>query len=494
MYKGIRMEYVIKSVPSDNTKALEDLLNDMSEQGWDLYSMHEVEAEDEGYQYNCIFAKEKESEKQPQEEDVVNIKNFKTQMEKMLSSTLSPYESCKDIQEKIKQHRQKITKIKTQLEESDSEAISSKRRNDLNEEMSKGLKALDELKQNLIKTISPESMYSKIRQDKLSIHLSEEALDIVNPDLGAQLISETVKTREKLALELGYVLPKIIFEDDDNLNPFEFSIKIRGMDVVTSFVYPNHLMFFEEDLHISKKIKDAIYSVDEITGRKILWIEETKTKDFWQNGFTASEFVARLLEFTVIKNIEELFDYSDVNQYVEIVGEQNLFLIENIVPDFVSVAELRYILANLLKEEVSIKDIVYIFEKINDFAEESAKDDLLDKIRLSLSRYISKKVANESGTILALDLSEKTYKSLFSKVKSEDNIIRIEGAKIEKIAKTILKTVKTNDLTIENLVILAPIEIRHMLFVVLSQFISSIKVIAREEVATDYTVEIIGEV
>ena len=492
MYKGLRMKYVIKSVPSDNPKALEDLLNTMSQDGWDLYSMHEVEGDD-GYQYNCIFATENPSGKENEEDDILNIKNFKSQMEKMLSSSLSPYESCKEIQEKIKEQRKKITKIKTQLE-AQSETPISKNRKHLNDEMSKGLKELDELRQNLIKTISPETLYSKIKQDKLAINLSEEALDIVNPDFGGVLISETVKVRQKLALELGYVLPKIIFEDDDKLSPYEFSIKIRGIDVAKSFAYPNYLMFFEEDLKLNKKQKDIIYATDEITGKKIAWIEEKKAKGFWQKGLNASEFVARLLQWSVINNIDELLDYSDINQYIEIVGEKNLFLVENIIPDFVSVAELRYILSNLLREEVSIKDIVYIFEKINDFADESSKEDLLDKIRLSLSKYISRKFANDSGIIQVFDLSDKTYKSLFSKIKADANIVRIAEKTVERIAKSIIKKAKTLNVNLENLVILTPIEVRHMFFMILSQFIPNIKVMAREEVANDYTVEILDEV
>lgn len=492
MYKGIRMQYVIKSVPSDNTKALENLLNEMSQAGWDLYSMHEVEA-DEGYQYNCIFASEDASENDNEEDEVVNITTFKSQMEKMLSSSLSPYESCKELQEKIKEQRKKIVKIKTQLE-AQSESPISKNRQHLNEEISKGLRELDELRQKLLRTISPENMYSKIRQEKLAINLSEEALDLVNPDNGGSLIAETVKIRQKLAEELGYVIPKVSFQDDEKLNSNEFSIKVRGIDVITSYVYPNYLMFFEDDLKLDKKQKDAIYSMDEITGKKIIWIEEKKSKGFWQKGLTAAEFVSRLLENIVIKNIDELLDYADVNQYMEIVSEKNMFLIENVIPDFVSIAELRYLLVNLLREEISIKDIVYIFEKINDYSDEESKEDLLDKIRLSLLRYISKKISNDEGVIQTFELSDKTYQSLFAKIKANDNIVRIEGVKVEKIANSILKKMKKYNVDISNLTILAPIEVRHMLFMILSQFVSNIKIIAREEIANEYTIEVIDEI
>lgn len=496
MLKENRLQYVIKSVQSDNTKALENLLNEMSQSGWDLYSMHEVETDD-GFQYNCIFVSENTEENEFLEDDVVNITTFKSQMEKMLASQLSPYETCKELQAKIKEQRKKINKIKTQLEaqsESTSENIPTKNRKHLNEEMSKGLRELDDLRQNLIKTISPEAMYSKLKQDKLSIHLSEEILDLVNPDMEANLIAETVNIRQKLAENLGYVIPKITFEDDDKLTPYEFRIQIRGLEVYSSFAYPNFLMFFEDDLKLDKKQKGAVYSVDEITGEKIVWIEEKKTKDFWQKGLTSSEFIARLLEHCTIKYIDELLDYSDINKYMEIVSEQNMFLIENIFPDFISIAELRYILASLLREEISIKDIVFIFEKINDFSDETSKEDLLDKVRLSLARYISKKVANEDGIIQAFALSEKTYKNLFDQIDSDNNVVKIEGTKIEKIVSTILKKAKTYKLDLSNLIIFTPMEVRHMTFMMLSQFISNIKVIAKEEITNEYTIEIIDEV
>lgn len=486
------MQYVIKSVPSEDIKALENLLNEMSQAGWDLYSLHEIETDD-GFQYNCIFAAENlnEAEEEEEEEVVVNINAFRSQMEKMLSSNLSPYESCKEVQDKIKEQRKKITKIKTQLE-AQSEVPVSKSREQLNNEMSKGLKELDVLRQKLLKIISPTEMYSRICQEKLSIQLSEEALDLVNPDKGGVLISETVRLRQKLVEELGYVLPKIVFEDDDKLNPFEFSIRIRGLDVTKSYIYPNYLMFFEDDLRLEKKLKGAIYSVDEISGKKILWVEEKLTKDFWQKGLRPAEFVARLLENVVIKNMDELLDYSDINQYMEIVGEKNMFLIENIIPDFISVAELRYLLVNLLREEVSIKDIIYVFEKINDFSDEPSKENLLDKLRLAFSRLISKRYANEEGVIQVLDLSKKTYSSLFSKITSDDDIVRIDGKKAEKVAASAIKFSKKYNLV--HLVILAPLEIRHVVFMVFSQFIGNVRVIAREEIANDYTIDIVDEI
>ena len=103
--KNSKLQYVIKTVPSESTLPLQNLLNEMADDGWDLYSMSEIETDD-GFQFNCIFVKEAPLENSF--DDVVNITAFKSQMEKMLSAKLSPYETCRDIQSKIREQKRKF--------------------------------------------------------------------------------------------------------------------------------------------------------------------------------------------------------------------------------------------------------------------------------------------------------------------------------------------------------------------------------------------------
>ena len=97
MFKSNKMQYIIRSCSSENIQELQNLLNEMSMNGWELYSMNEVET-DEGFKYNCIFMSELKSDKDESNGDVINISSFKSQMEKMLSPTRTPYEDCVDIQ------------------------------------------------------------------------------------------------------------------------------------------------------------------------------------------------------------------------------------------------------------------------------------------------------------------------------------------------------------------------------------------------------------
>ena len=485
-----RLQYVVKTCSGEDVQELQNLLNEMSDNGWELYSMQEVESDD-GFVYNCIFMTSAKTNDQSDTADEINISTFKSQMEKMLSPEMTPYESCLDIQSKIRAQKEKIAKVKLELDGAD---IATRKK--LNDKISAGLKELDELKIKLAKATSPDVMFAKLKEEKLSINLSEELLGFVDSDRDSQeeeLVAETVKSRLKLTEEIGYVIPKIIFKDDVNLNPFEFSIKVRGNEVFKSLIYPGYLMFYADDLKLEKKIKNSIYDVDKLTGKKVIWIEKEKTKDFWYQGILGSEYIAKALEYIAIKYVDELFDYEDLDKYLEVVTDYNPFLVENIIPDVICLADLKFILSSLIREKVSIKDIVYIFEKINDYAEDSLKSDILKKIRLALSRQICKKYDNGDDTISAFELSEETFEEiLLSCEDGEDSIVKIDGEFAEKIANKILKSCKKLGIDCPKLIV--PIDYRQLFFGLLSLYINNIVILAQEEIGCNYKLEVLGEI
>ncbi len=487
-----KMQYIIKTCSGDNMQELQNLLNEMSMNGWELYSMNEAETDD-GIKFNCIFMSESNQDDENLTSDIINISTFKSQMEKMLSPKLSPYEACLDIQSKIKNQQNKISKIKTELEK---EAPASVNRKKLNDKISANLKELDDLKIKLAKTTSPDVMYEKLTEEKLAIYLSEELIEYVENESETTqetLLAETVKVRLNLTEELGYIIPKVIFQDDEDLNPYEFSIKIRGMEVYRACVYPNYTMYFADDLHLESKIKNSIYDTDLITGRKIIWIEKSKTKDFWEKGINGAEYIARALEYVAVKYVDELLDYADIEKYIDVVSRHNEFLVANLIPDFMTLSDLKFILTSLIKERVSIKDINYLFEKMNDYAEQGAKSDLLKKVRLSLARRICSNYANENGIISLIEISDKTLDAFMPGFEEDDDfIIKIDGDYAEKLANKIAK--KANQLGLEEIKILVPMELRHLFFTLLSNYLNNIVVLTREEIGCNFGIEIVANI
>ena len=312
-------------------------------------------------------------------------------------------------------------------------------------------------------------------------------------DENDNLLAETVKVRQNLTEKLGYVIPHIHFHNSDELLQNEFSIKIHDIEVFRSVVFPNYFAFYKDELKGYKTDSDDILLDDDITGKKMIWIQKDKVKDFWVRGISAPEYIAKAIEYIAVREVSDIMDYNDINKYVELVLANNSFLVDNIIPDFITASDLKYLLTCLIREGVSVKNIIYIFEKINDYANEPTKEDLLDKVRLALSKHIIKDLA-ESGELKVIELSGETLDKIYSFFKEDEDeaIVRIEAGDVQDIVNKLNKLTKTKKIT--KPILVTPMDIRHMVFVILSEFTQNITVLAQEELVSDYNIKFIGKI
>lgn len=501
MFESTRYEYAVKSCSNKGTEELETLLNNMAGEGWTLYMLHEAESEDDELQYNCIFQKEYDDTKK-EGTDVGDIHSFRSKMEKMLQPSSAPYEEYKTIQARILEFQAKVDDIRQKIDETSDENL----RNKLNSQMSDYLMEVNTLKGKLAEALDPEKMYEFVAQDKLSIQISYELADLVNTEKGGELISETVGLRQKLSSQLGYIYPSVKFEVTEELEPNEYRINVRGAKIFSGFVYPDCQRYYLGQSNISKKPKKAIEEYDGIKHKTCFWIDSNLTKDYWEKGLTPAQVIANNLEYVVCKCADQLLDYADINNYIEIVGAQNFFLVETLIAEYLSIGEIRAILAKLLEERVSVKDIVYIFEKMSDFArlykESQANDEeatiavdikeVLKNLRKSLKRNICSTIADRNDTIFAITINDAFAKKLEKELVK--NKIYYDNAKIKSFIKKVLEIIKTNELEISNTILIVPTEIRRKVFRLIENFIPELAVISKNEIAGEYTIEIVEEI
>ncbi len=483
MSKEFKQEFSIKSIPTDDTLLLENTLNAMSTSGWELYSIYEAE-QNSKIVYNCIFVKETAVEDDEASDEIIN---FRSTVERMLYTSEEPYELCLNLQKKIRDKKEKIEKVKKFLENSKEDE-----RELLNEEIKKDIDELNNLKRDLKEILAPSKMSKFLGEEKLSISLSSESYSLCDPKNEKNLLSQTVRVRQELTNDLGYIIPKVQFIENASLDEFDFSINIHGVSVVSAKAYPDYLAFFEDELNFDKIPKEAIKEKDPLTKRKMLWIPKELCENYWVEGLEATEYIAQYLAHYSIVHVDEIFDYKDLNRYVEYVTEQNEFLTESILGDFISVSELKYILTQLIRERVSIKDIVYIFEKLNDFSDDPNKADLLDKLRISLSRQISASIASKDKEILAYELDDDTLELLEAQTNKEESNVKIDLSKFSKFKKILKETRK--DIIEQNAIIVAPAQYRQVIFILVSQLFMDIPVISFEEVNLDYKLTILGKI
>lgn len=511
MFDESRFEYVVKACPSEDTEALEELLNSMSVEGWELYSMNEAEGE-EGFQYNCIFSRQA-SDSYGEDDDIAQVGHFKSRMEKLFHYKDDPYEQAKSLQEQLRQKNERVSEIKQML---DSNSIDIDRES-INKEISEKLAERNTLKNKFAEILSPVNMYERINQDILTVVVSEELVDLIDTEKNGELILESVRLRQTLTDKLGYVIPAIRFISSDELTENQYRIKIRKFKALSGIAYPGYRLFVPGQANIEKKPRGAIDSIDPITGQKVFWIEEGKTKSYWDKGLTISQVITMHLEFVVCKYIEEIISYGEILNYISLLGEENLFLAEELIQEAVTLGDLRYIFAKLLREKISIKDIVFVFEKLNDLikAEDNTvieqkpkkgqktfeasftsfnqtNDQLADNLRILMARQICSDIADSNnfiyGIIPTAEQNTKLKKSLDKKNKQK---YFIKNHDVKEFVKFICEKVKTCEYDILNIAIIVKPELRLPVFHLFEQVITKLRVVSEDEIADEFNVEII---
>ena len=479
----LKQEFSIKQVPTEDAQNLELTLNSMSNQGWELYSIYEAE-QNSKLVYNCIFAREVEV---VEEEEDSEIADFRDKVERMLYSKEEPYELCLNLQKKIRDKKEKIERVKKFLESAKADE-----RELINDEIKKNIDELNNLKKDLKEVLAPSKMSKFLGEEKLSISLSSENYTLCDAKRVDNLLSQTVRVRQILAQELGYIIPKVQFIENNTLDEFVFTINVHGVAVASAKAYPDCVAYFEDELNLDKAPNNSHRVKDPLTKRKIIWINKKDCENFWTEGLEPCQYIANYLSYYTISHVDEIFDYNDLNRYVDYVTNQNSFLTDSILGEYISISELKYLLVQLIRERVSIKDITYIFEKLNDFSDDPNKSDLLDRLRMALSRQISDSVADKNKEIFAYEIGEDTIELLEKQTNNEDKSIKIDISKFSKFKK-ILKEMK-NDIINQNAVLIVPQSYRQVIFILVSQLFIDIPVICYEEVALDYKLTVLGKI
>jgi len=465
MYEENRFEYTVRNCPIDDSEGLEELLNDMAAEAWELYSLNEAETEEGEYQYLCIFTRQAHRGFEFEEDYIVDAGDFKTTMKRLLNKKDDMYKECRFLQQQIKEKNHQIKEIKDKLdsgEDIDREA--------LNREISERMGELSTLKAKFSELLSPSSMYNRISQEVLTIVVSYELVELIDTEKDGDLIAESVKLRQKLTDNFGYVIPRVHFAISDEMGENEYGISVRSLKAITGLVYPGCRRFFIGQSNLETVPENAVEDIDPITGQQVFWLAEDKIKDFWDSGMTPSQVIISHLEFAVRKYVDEILSYKDILNYIALLSDGNAFIAEELLQKNITIGDIRYIFANLIRERVPIKDIVYIFEKVNDISkEEKSNDKLLEALRLSLKRHICSSVTDSNNTICAITVPKK-YKIK----KDRDEII-------EYISEAVRNT-QVN-------VIISESQHRKDLFDLVENIVPGLVVISEDEITEEFTVE-----
>lgn len=489
----MRYHYLVALSETTDAEDLEELLNEKAREGFELFMLHEVDGKNNTPQYSCIFYKLDDDKpvKEGETVEITDITDFKKRMEKMYHSK-DTHKEYTDIKQKIIDTKKTIEETKSSLEKTEEEM----ERGILNDLIQEKISILEELEKELIKVSDAQKLYDRINSDKITIYLSDELVTLTDKANKDNLIASIIKQRQEIADKFGFIIPNIRYSDSANLEPNQYRIDIREVPAASGCVYPDSRMLHKGQSNITRKPRNAIIALDPIYLLDVYWVKEDDTKDYWDKGISASEVIAQHLCNTCIKYALELLDYNDINSYIDIVRAENFDLPENLVPDVVSVGDLRYILANLIKERVPIKDITFVFEKIMDaYTYAVEKELLLERLRIALRRQISYSKVDESSTVYSIVVDPALDQYFEDQLILPDHgnpFIELEESQTEELLKNTAKFIEKEALRIENVIISCSSKVRQALFGFYENYIPGLSVLAFEEMSEEINIEEIG--
>ncbi len=371
----------------------------------------------------------------------------------------------------------------------------------VNQDVQAQLGQLENVKQNMQDLVNPNKMYERLGVDVLSLQVGSGLLPIADPDQEGQLLAKIAALRQRVTDELGYIIPNIRIMDSSALDANEYLISIRGNKVASGFVYPGKLMVIADQWDATGKPTpaDCIANIDPTYQANAYWVDPSQIDP--NDHLTAVDSVDVIvthLQECVRKYVDEVMTKTDVLKLMELVKSQDPTLVNDLIPTIISTSDLRKIFVNLIREKVSIKDIIFIFERLCDYARFSKEPDILsERIRAALGRQICLTHCTEDKILYALTLSSEWEKTLDDSCQRTElgTMFLLNPMQVQELIETTASTLMRAHQTVgRQPVILCSPRIRLPLYQLLERHIPTIVVISYSELITDIRVEAVDTI
>ncbi len=236
-----------------------------------------------------------------------------------------------------------------------------------------------------------------IPPDPISIEIGYRLIGLIDVEQGGDILERIKMIRKKYAQEMGFILPPVRIKDNLELSPNEYVILIKGVDVARGELMIGHYLAINPG-----NIKDNIQGIptkDPVFGLPAKWIKESNVKVAKELGYTVVDPSTVLMtHFTeIVKSYcHELLDREEVQALIDNIKSTHPKVVEELIPNLLTLGAVQKVLQNLLKEQVPIRDIVTILETLADYAPVTKDSDILTEyVREKLRRHIVKQYVTD---------------------------------------------------------------------------------------------------
>jgi flagellar biosynthesis protein flhA len=344
----------------------------------------------------------------------------------------------------------------------------------------------------------PENVTSLLQVDPIELEFGYGIIPLADANQGGDLLDRVVMIRRQIAIELGTVVPIIRLRDNIQLNPNQYIIKIKGIQVSEGEILFDHYMAMNPG-----------YVEEEITGiptfepsfhLPAIWITEGQRERAESLGYTVVDppsIIATHLTEVVRSHIAELLTRQDTQNLINNLKENNPTLVEELVPKLMGVGDIQKVLQNLLEEGISIRDLLTIFETLADHAATTHDPDILTEYaRQSLKRAISNKYFSGNDTSSVVTLDPAVEQEIMGAVKQTEQgaYLTLTPDRIRKIVDSVKQEVeKLENMGKMPIIITSPI-VRIYFKKMINDYVKDLTVVSYNEIESNVELQSVGMV
>lgn len=344
---------------------------------------------------------------------------------------------------------------------------------------------------------SPENVVNLLNVDPIEFEFGYGLIPLVDANQGGDLLDRVVMIRRQLALELGLVIPVVRIRDNIQLQPNEYRIKVKGNEMAKGELLLDHY------LAMSPGDDDSIEGIDTIEpsfGLPAKWITEQVKEDAEMLGYTVVDppsVVSTHLTEIIRANAHELLGRQETKQLIDHLHENYPILVDELTPTPLSIGEIQKVLAKLLRENVSIRNLPIIFETLADYSKLTSDPDILTEyVRQALARQITSQYVSDGPNLKVITIPAKLEKLIADSIQQTEhgNYLAMDPQESQNVLESIAKEVERISFMEQSPIVLCSPAIRMYLRQLTERYFPQIPILSYNELDANVEIQSVGVV
>ena len=340
-----------------------------------------------------------------------------------------------------------------------------------------------------------DNVYNIIGVEPIEMEFGYSLLPMVDESSSGNFIDRIVIFRKQFAMDMGVVIPTVRLRDNGLINPNQYIIKIKGEEIAKGEVLVGYYLAL--DPGDNNEPIDGIETIEPAYGIKGKWITEDQKEMAEVFGYTIidslSVIVTHMTE-VIKKYIHELLSRQDINTLLENVSKTNPAIVDDVIPNIVSIADFQKILVNLLREGIPIRDLESVLETLGDHGANIKDTDMLTEyVRQKLKRTITRKYTDgNSIKVIALDQEIENIILNSAKKNEHGTYLAIDPQVVQSIVEKVTEQIEKLKELVDHAIILTSPIVRIYFKRLIEQFMADLTVLSFNEIDTNIQIQVIG--